>query len=186
MFQLKELRKEQERKEKEEKKREKEEKKNEKEQAKNPNLNTTSPVSSPSTESKREIDVNNNTKTTPARPYQLIVVDGDETHGKNSKQEPLFKCKTGVHSLQASNSKTEVPSVSFKLHGLKSISLFILTQVTYIKLTHSHSVGCLLTIAPFRESENQIKRPNTLTIKPDFFIIRNQVLSHILEQTTHF
>jgi len=35
-------------------------------------------------------------------------------------------------------------------------------------------VGCYLTIAPIHESEGKITRPQTLTVKPDFVLARNQ------------
>jgi len=44
-----------------------------------------------------------------------------------------------------------------------------------IEMTGYHDSGPLLSIAPVRESENEIKRPQTLTVRPDFVLIRNQV-----------
>jgi len=34
--------------------------------------------------------------------------------------------------------------------------------------------GCYLQIAPVHESEGKVKRPQTLTVKPDFILVRNQ------------
>jgi hypothetical protein len=34
--------------------------------------------------------------------------------------------------------------------------------------------GCYVSCAPFRESLNEVKRPQTITFKPDFVIVRNQ------------
>eukprot|EP01119_Soliformovum_irregulare_P012154 TRINITY_DN3143_c0_g1_i1.p1 TRINITY_DN3143_c0_g1~~TRINITY_DN3143_c0_g1_i1.p1 ORF type:complete len:290 (-),score=59.21 TRINITY_DN3143_c0_g1_i1:710-1579(-) len=42
------------------------------------------------------------------------------------------------------------------------------------QLLFSPNLGCLLLIAPIRESEGQIVRPAVLTIKPDFVLMRNQ------------
>jgi hypothetical protein len=47
---------------------------------------------------------------------------------------------------------------------------WIETNVTY----YHNSGGCLMTIAPVRESDGKCVRPSTLTVKPDFMIIRNQ------------
>ncbi len=48
-----------------------------------------------------------------------------------------------------------------------------------------NQLGCLLTIAPVRESTG-IKRPQTLTVKPDFLILRNQVTTQIFIQVFSF
>lgn len=36
------------------------------------------------------------------------------------------------------------------------------------------SSGCLLTCAPIRESNGLVQKPATLSVRPDFVIVRNQ------------
>jgi len=81
---------------------------------------------------------------------QLVVIDGDIMHD----WVEMFKGKT-----------------------LPDGSTIRVVQASWIEtgVTVYNEGGCMMRIAPVRESEGQIKRPDSLTVKPDFLLVRNQV-----------
>mmetsp|Transcript_28319 Transcript_28319/g.39991 ORF Transcript_28319/g.39991 Transcript_28319/m.39991 type:complete len:380 (-) Transcript_28319:12-1151(-) len=83
---------------------------------------------------------------------QLVVIDGDPTPNHDwcdVFEGVILKDGSGIRVVQASWLETEV-------------SVF-------------EDSGCLMQIAPVRESERKVVRPASLTVKPDFILIRNQV-----------
>jgi len=88
-------------------------------------------------------------KNQPTQWKQLIVFDGDALHDWVAVfRDTVLPDGSSIRVIQASWIEVE--------------------------LTHYHDGGPLLTVAPVRETLGEITRPNTLTVKPDFVIIRNQ------------
>lgn len=56
-------------------------------------------------------------------------------------------------------------------------SAFRIVQCSWIETAvtvYHRNGGCIMTVAPVRESEGKVSRPATMTVKPDFMIVRNQ------------
>lgn len=64
----------------------------------------------------------------------------------------------------------------FEGYKLKDGTLIRVVQVSWneSELTIYHDSGPMLKVAPVHESERKVKRPKTMTVKPDFILIRNQ------------
>lgn len=60
-----------------------------------------------------------------------------------------------------------------KVSGGRSLHI---TQASWMEMSCCvyPDAGCIVTCAPVRESNNEVVRPHTLTVKPDLVIIRNQ------------
>jgi len=96
-------------------------------------------------ENKQEEKILGNLNT---KAYQLVIIDGDETHDWLE----MFEGTT--------------------LNNGKPIHVI---QASWLDIEASiYDTEIFLQIAPIRESENKIKKPQIFTCQPDFVLIRNQ------------
>lgn len=65
----------------------------------------------------------------------------------------------------------------FENDRLKDGSRIRVVQASWMETSVAvySDAGCMMSIAPIRESEGKVTRPNWLGVKPDFLLIRNQV-----------
>ena len=100
-------------------------------------------------ERERRGDQQAKTKEEPTAWRQLLVLDGDQMHDWcRAFAAVRLSDGSGIRVVQASWMEIEV--------------------------TVYADSGCLVQVAPVRESDGQVVRPATLTMKPDFVLQRNQ------------
>jgi hypothetical protein len=86
----------------------------------------------------------------PSRTLNLLIMDGDETHDWVS----MFK--------------------GFRLSDHSAIHVY---QASWMEMTITtyKETGCIVCVAPIRESSGNIKRPRTANFTPHLVLVRNQV-----------